>query len=287
MAKRTNKLSKMNNRNQRRNIGENTLEILKQNHYTNELGELVDLTKIQQRAIANTKLYPPALSDELCAKRPTSATKYKTTFHVVKETTLNSVRNLVDLGLSNVVYLNFASAKNPGGGFLGGSQAQEESIARATGLYPCLLSAFEYYDVNRNFASCFYTDHMIYSPNVPIIKNEEGLTLKEPVLASVITAPAVNSGVVRKKEPERANEIELVMKRRMEKVLAIAIENGHKDMVLGAWGCGVFRNDPLDVARWFKETIVEKFTNEFENIVFAIYAREDRFINPFYDHFLT
>lgn len=275
----------MNNRDQRKNIAESTLKILEQNNYLNKYGELVDLTKFQKEAIKNTKLYPPTLSDQILLNRIPSTSRYDTKFHVERDTTLNSVRNLVRKGYSDVVYLNFASAKNPGGGFLGGSQAQEESIARSTGLYPCLLNKFEYYEVNRKTQSCFYTDYMIYSPNVPIIKDEEGQTLVEPILASVITAPAVNTGVVLRQEPHRESEIEIVMKRRIAKVLAIASQNGQKNIVLGAWGCGVFKNDPSKIAKWFKKIISDKFNSDFENIVFAIYAKDDRFITPFYENF--
>lgn len=81
---------------------------------------------------------------------------------------------------------------------------------------------------------------MIYSPNVPILKNEDGNNLEELISSAIITAPAVNAGVVKQREPERISEIEKVMKRRIRKVLAISLENGHTTIVLGAWGCGVF-----------------------------------------------
>ena len=75
------------------------------------------------------------------------------------------------------------------------------------------------------------------------------------------------------------------MKRRIEKVLAIALKHGHQSIVLGAWGCGVFQNDPNDMARYFKEVIEEKFNNQFQKITFAIYARNERFIKPFQEAF--
>ena len=75
------------------------------------------------------------------------------------------------------------------------------------------------------------------------------------------------------------------MKRRIIKVLAIALEHEHRHIVLGAWGCGVFQNDPNDVARWFKEVIEEQFKNEFLEIVFAVYSRNERFIRAFYEEF--
>jgi len=276
-----------NNRSQRKNIAENTLEILTKGTYTTAAGVTIDINTIQKTAINSTKLYTPSATDKLIENRKANTQNSPTLFEVERNTTLNSVRRLINEGEDNVVYLNFASAKNPGGGFLGGSQAQEESIARSTGLHPCLEKEMEYYDINRNTKSCFYTDYMIYSPNVPIIKDEEGELLSIVPLASIITAPAVNTGAVLKQEPQRVNEIELVMKRRIEKVLFIALENNHDTIVLGAWGCGVFKNKPSDVAKYFKEVINAQFKDEFKKIVFAIYAKEDRFISPFKENFMN
>ena len=276
-----------NNRNQRKNIAENTLEILTNGAYTTELGVTIAINTIQENAINGTKLYTPDESDKLIEGRNMNTLNSVTVFEVDRNTTLNSVRRLLETGNNNIVYLNFASAKNPGGGFLGGSQAQEESIARSTGLHPCLEKEMEYYEVNRKTKSCFYTDYMIYSPDVPIIKNEDGELLNKIALASVITAPAVNTGAVIKQEPERVNEIEVVMKRRIEKVLSIALEHNHDTIVLGAWGCGVFKNDPNDISKYFKDVINSKFKNEFKKVVFAIYTREERFFTPFEVDFMN
>lgn len=270
----------------RKAIAEDTLKIIKQGYFLSPEKIKISIQDEQAFAEANTKLYTPAESDQLIANRVSQKMNPKTEIMVISETTLNAVRQLIDLGHENVLCLNFASAKNPGGGFLGGAQAQEESIARATGLYPCLLKADGYYKANRSKKSCIYTDHMIYSPAVPIFKNEEGENLRHLASTSVITAPAVNAGVVIKREPDKIDLIETVMRRRIEKVLTIALEYDHQTIVLGAWGCGVFRNDPNDLARYFREVIDEKFENEFRKIVFAIYSKNERFITPFSKEFL-
>lgn len=275
----------MKNRNERKNIAENTLEIIENRFYINDRKERISMQELLDYAISNSKLYTPSESDDLLNKNE-GEISYETQIKVEEATTLDSVKNLIEEIKEEVVYLNFASAKNPGGGFLGGSQAQEESIARVTGLVPCLNNNFEYYEVNRKTSSGLYTDYMIYSPKVPIFKDEEGNLLDKPTLASVITAPAVNAGAVRKNQPRKVNEIEGVMKRRIEKVLAIAIENNYKNIVLGAWGCGVFRNEPNDVAKWFKEVIKTKFELSFKNIVFAIYSRDKKFVNAFKKEFM-
>lgn len=275
----------MSNRINRVLIAQDTLKILKQGYFTSPSGQKIDIQAAQQAAEAETIVYSPALSNDLLAKRVTQPLVKSTKMEVNGLTTMDATRLLLAEGYDNVLCLNFASAKNAGGGFLTGSQAQEESIARSTSLYNCLLKAPDYYATNRKIKSGMYTDYMIYSPNVPMIKSERGHNLETLQLASVITAPAVNFGVVKQREPHRISEVEVIMKRRIEKVLMIALEHGHRAIVLGAWGCGVFQNDPPDISFWFKEVIERQFKDEFEKIVFAIYARNERFIRPFLEAF--
>ena len=271
----------MENRKNRQEIALNTLEILEQGSYTNKKGEQVSIKEQQTFAEENTTVYSPETSDKLLKHELSPLFTKPAEINVNSKTTLDAVRDIISHGHTDVVCLNFASAKNPGGGFLGGSQAQEESIARATGLYPCLLKALPYYETNRRFKSCFYTDYMIYSPAVPILKDENGSVLETPVQTGIITAPAVNAGVVRKREPEKLDDIGPVMKRRISKVLRIALLHEHTSIVLGAWGCGVFGNDPDEVAQYFNDVIEAEYMYSFRQITFAIYTQNDRFIKPF------
>lgn len=272
-------------RNNRKNIATDTLQSLEKGYYTTPSGNQIHIKEVQEYALQNTLTYTPEMGDRLLQNRIPKPFDSDTRIEVTNETTLNAVRRLIGGGAESVLCLNFASARNPGGGFLGGSQAQEESIARATGLYPCLLQAPDYYSTNRANKSCFYTNYMIYSPSVPILKDEEGNYLEELLTTAIITAPAVNTGVVKRREHRKTAKIEKVMRRRIEKVLAIAAEHGHQTIVLGAWGCGVFQNDPKHIARYFREVIEEKFQQEFSRIVFAIYAKNERFIRPFQEEF--
>ncbi len=275
----------MNNREKRGQIAKETLKILEQGYFFTPNNEKIDIEAIQKAAEANVKAYSPANSDELLQQINIQPLDHPTEIKVTNQTTLDAVRDLISEGDDDVLCLNFASARNPGGGFLGGSQAQEESIARSTGLYNTQMKAFIYYETNRAVKSCIYTDYMIYSPNIPIIKYEDGKNLDRLMTCSVITAPAVNMGVVKHREPKKIPTIEGIMKRRIEKVLAIALSNNHKNLVLGAWGCGVFQNNPNDIAKYFKEVIDNKFPNAFRKIIFAIYAKNPRFIQPFYNEF--
>lgn len=274
----------MNPKNNLRQIAEDTLEILKNGHFTTPSGDVIDIAEQQQFAVENTVVYTPAMSDELIMLHQ-PVEKGTTAIEVTGESSLDAILRLLGEGRKDILCLNFASAKNPGGGFLGGAQAQEESLARSSGLYPCQLGATAYYNANRHEKSCFYTDYMIYSPQVPILRRNDGTTVDQLLTAAFITAPAVNTGVVKHREPHRIHEIEAVIKRRMEKVLAIAMAHGHKTIVLGAWGCGVFQNNPDEIAKHFKEVIDARFKHDFEKIVFAVYSRHERFIQPFVEMF--
>lgn len=271
-------------RSKRREIAKDTLKILEAGFYKTEGGKHVSIAAQQKAAEKNTRLYKPEELLDLIQIDLGSPHDTPTVFEVNPLTTLNAVRKEYPAD-QNVVCLNFASARNPGGGFLNGSQAQEESVARATGLYPCLLKGQGYYVANRAIETCLYTDHMIYAPEVPVLKDEEGDLLNEVVHCSVLTAPAVNTGVVLHNEPDNIPQIEPMMSRRIAMVLAVCAQQKHETLVLGAWGCGVFRNDPQIIARMFHEHLNGSFKNQFKRVVFSIYARDDRFIKPFQELF--
>lgn len=183
--------------------------------------------------------------------------------------TVDAIGRLAAEGKKNIGVLNFASAKNPGGGFLNGAMAQEESLAASSTLYRTLTANEEYYQVNRANRSMMYTDYGIYSPEVTFFRDGRFRLVEKPVKASVLTMPAVNMGQVIQKG-EDLQEAKKVMRHRMRLVLAVFAEQGAKNLVLGAYGCGVFRNDPLQVAAWWKEILEEGFSQYFESIYYAV-----------------
>src|SRR5262245_42769281 len=125
----------MTTRATRARIAQETLAILRAGDYTSTAGTPVDLRVALESARTRSVLYRPADFDDVCATRERLLAQHvkhgPATFEVVNETTLHAARRLLDAGTNRVLALNFASAKNPGGGFLNGSQAQEESLARA------------------------------------------------------------------------------------------------------------------------------------------------------------
>jgi uncharacterized protein (TIGR02452 family) len=267
-----------------------TLRILEEGGYTSPAGRRVSVAGELAAARSGSVLYTPQklgrLVTEAAGRLGEPVGGLSTTFEVVNETTLHAARRLRGEGSgARVLALNFASARNPGGGFLNGSEAQEESLARASGLYACIAPLQAMYEANRRCPSCLYTDHLIYSPDVPVFRDDQDALLEESCPVSFVTAPAVNAGVVRSRERDNAPRIEPVMLSRIEKVLAVAAHHGHDALVLGAWGCGVFRNDPEEVARWFAQHLTGAglFAAAFRRVVFAVLDRtaDGSTIRPF------
>jgi uncharacterized protein (TIGR02452 family) len=255
-------------RNRAREIASNTLAILDAGEYQTESGRRVSIRDQLQRAIAGTEAFPPRV--RIPSKGPGDNT---TRISVDNKTTIEAVLTLAAEGYPPLA-LNFASAKNPGGGFLNGARAQEESLARSTGLYPCIVGQ-PMYDHNRSLSDCMYSHYMIYSPAVPVIRDDFGNLLEEPVYSAFITAPAVNAGVVLQRDPSRGEEIRVTMAERITRVLALAAMKGHEALVLGAWGCGVFRNDPQEIAGLFRDALVGPFRGVFSRVSFAVVSRSD------------
>jgi uncharacterized protein (TIGR02452 family) len=272
------------NRDSLSGIARETVRICEAGQYQTATGKSVAVADDVRRAVKGTVLYSTSNLPPL----PSQTSAVDTKIEVANETTFRGLAKLATRG-GHIACLNFASAKNPGGGFLGGAQAQEEALARASALYECLLAAPEYYERNRGNRSAVYLDLIIYSPQVPFFRKDAGDLLEKPVLASVITAPAPNRGAVVQNEPGNLPLVEAALRRRAEMVLHIAQAHGVERLVLGAWGCGVFRNDPAKVASIFANLIKApgRFAGVFRDVLFSVYDRSEpplalrAFVNAF------
>ncbi|MFE4628955.1 TIGR02452 family protein [Streptomyces mirabilis] len=260
-----------------RALAQQTREIVAAGGYRASGGRAVSIAAAVEAAEAGTRVYGPGPVGAPAAG-PASAPRESTLFEVTGESSLEAARRLVgkDAGRSAdpVAVLNFASARNPGGGFLNGAQAQEEALCRASALYSCLLRAREFYDHHRAHRDPFYTDRVIHSPAVPVFRDDRGGLLGEPYTVGFLTAAAPNAGVVLRTVPERAPELGPALAVRAERVLETAAAHGYRRLVLGAWGCGVFRNDPAQVAGAFHDLLVEgRFEGAFDHVVFGVLDR--------------
>lgn len=262
-------------------MAKDTLDILAKKYYINEHNEKISIENEMEICTKETILFSSKELSEMTEKE-LPETNFETQFEVWKCSSLKAILQLTEEeNQEKLMCLNFASAKNPGGGFINGAEAQEESLARTSGLHDSLLQGWEYYDTHRAMESCFYTDMMIYSPRVPVFRKDKGELLPKPVLCNFITSPAVNAGVVKRQEPEREGEIFGAMDIRTDKMLALALSQGNETLILGAWGCGVFRNDPKEIAELFKKYLHGKYKNKFKRVVFAILSKKEEMIQPF------
>lgn len=250
------------NRDQRLAVAQESVQIMQRGSYTLPNGAEVSIADELSAACFGTQLFRPR--DLLESATGT----HHTVWSAINETTLRAAHRL-HRAHGRVLALNFASAKNPGGGFLSGSSAQEESLARASGLYAC-INGSPYYEFHRKQRSPLYSDHMIYSPDVPVFRDDEGNLLQEPWLCSFVTSPAVNRGVLMQQAPELADQVLPVMRERVRRVLSIASTKGYQALVLGAWGCGVFKNEPEEIAQLFDEALRGPFQGRFAQVCFAV-----------------
>jgi uncharacterized protein (TIGR02452 family) len=256
-------------------IAQGTIAALEHGVYVAPDGGAIDLTAILGVCLSGTHSYDPEDLARLRQQRLAQTNiQQTTTFAVVNETTLQGSWQLsATHRYQRIGVLNFASAKNPGGGFLRGARAQEESLARSSALYFSLRQCPQHYAFHRSQDTCLYSDHMIYSPTCPVFRDDAGLWLAQPYVVDIITSPAPNAGAVLRNEPENLQRLEPVLTERAGKILALAAAHQCDALVLGAWGCGVFQNDPSVVARIFYEYLCPQgqYSHCFRHVLFSVY----------------
>jgi len=170
-----------------------------------------------------------------------------------------------------VCALNFANFFTPGGGVTYGSTAQEECLCRTSSLLCNLITkeSFEnFYVPHKDFSNDLANDDIIYSPDVVVVKADNYDLLETPKIVNVITCAAPD---IRKIELEKQELYEMHYKRGMQ-ILKVAAANGNEHVVLGAFGCGVFANDPEVVAEAYHDLIDGYFRHAFKTIEFAVYC---------------
>lgn len=168
--------------------------------------------------------------------------------------------------------LNFASYRHPGGGFLNGSMAQEESLCHASLLFPVLHSPrirHAFYDTHeKKLNHALYASDLLYTPGISFWQNSER------AVASVITCAASNKRAAMSDWAVKEEACRKAMENRIDAVLHAAYEKGDEVLILGAFGCGVFGNDATEVAEIFREMLSGKYKGAFRKAVFAVLDKE-------------
>ncbi|MBC7809311.1 MAG: TIGR02452 family protein [Akkermansiaceae bacterium] len=260
-----------------RELGRVAIEILERGEYFAG-NRQVSIADSVLNSVAQTVSIPPGGP---LPEPPGGENAATLTVSCANETSLSAAKRLLDAGTHPLV-LNFANAIEPGGGFLSGSVAQEEYLARSSGLYATIKDD-PMYRFHRDMGadSFLASEWAILSPGVPVFRGDIGWLLAEPWLCAMLTCAAP---VARKVGLERATA---VMQTRIDRVLSIARAYGYRSLVLGAWGCGAFHNDPAAIAGFFREALTGKFLGGFDEAVFAVtdWSPDRRYLGPFRDTF--
>jgi uncharacterized protein (TIGR02452 family) len=252
-------------------LAEETVAWCQSGVYMTRDGKHVDIRQLLSQAVTAKRSIPPE------ADLPTRqrASYDEMTIQVANETTTAAARRLQGT-CRHVLALNFANGVNPGGGFLFGARAQEETLCRMSALYPTLVNdpMYEYHRARPDKASSAWA---ILSHDVPILRDESGEQLERPWLLSFITCAAP---VATDLPPDQARAL---LAERIHRVIAIAQAYRYDGLVLGAWGCGAFGNDPATTADDFRAALTGPFAGAFREVAFAItdWSGNRRFLRPF------
>lgn len=252
--------------------------LIGQGSYRHPESGMVPIAASVEQAVRGTLCYGPQDLGRLLADLPSLEasrrvpTEVRT--EVSAEKSLQAAQRLSgEEGHRTIGVLNFASATKPGGGYLTGAVAQEEDLCRGSALYRCLVQASDYYAAHRADDDPFYSHRVIYSPAVPVFRDDASRLMAVPFPVTFLTCPAPNVRRIARDVPARLAQVPVVLNTRAAMILAVAVRHHVDDLVLGAWGCGVFRNEPGEVAAAFKASLAPggRFDGHFNRVVFAVY----------------
>ena len=252
-------------------LGLSAVHATSEGSYRTVDGRTADLRALIEAARARRQSLPPDAALPPAGRRSARETRVQ----VTNETTMRAGRRLTDAG-GRPLALNFANGVNPGGGFLHGALAQEEVLCRSSALF-ATLDDDPMYEAHRRQGDQASSDWTILSPDVPFFRTDDGTALDAPWPFSVLTCAAPVATSVGQ---PRAGDL---LCGRIHRVLAVSEAHGYDSLVLGAWGCGAFGNDPARTARDFRDALEGPYRDAFRDVVFAIadWSPERRFLGPF------
>ncbi|HOB26413.1 MAG TPA: TIGR02452 family protein [Bacilli bacterium] len=220
-----------------------------------------NLVNVFQDTLENSKNLRDSITSKhtFDERNPPRLTMFKDIVNIINTDSVSAVVEYSKLGKTCV--LNMASYKRPGGGVYNGARAQEECLFRCSNLIHVVPNSF--YPLEEN-ESLYTKDAIFFKDN-----NYEYM---EPITCDVVTISAINLNENAKYDPvQNIKDYRNVTKNKIRLMVSLAAQNGVKNLILGAWGCGVFKNDPKTMAQYFSEVLIgEGYSVDFDNIVFAI-----------------
>ena len=255
-------------------VAQDTLRVLQAGGYAAPSGRAVRLDRDTLRSANDTWLAAPD-SPELHRAPPRPRRPLQIT--VSGESSGEAVHRVWP-ALRHVAVLNFANAITPGGGFLQGARAQEEQLCRMSTLYPSLTSdrapARAFYGQQAAARDARALDLVRVTPGVVFFRDDAFQLLDNAARATVLTCAAPDLGSLRAQMAagqvpgDALASVPAILARRARLIVQAAAAIGVDDLVLGAWGCGAFRNDPHVVARAFRDALAD--FPFFASVTFAI-----------------
>lgn len=224
-----------------------------------------------KNAVESSKIYTPSMCNIISKTNNTSDNSVSGKLPIIQlvDTDTVSALYLIKDFYPGIGLLNFASFKRPGGLYISGSTQQEESLCHESILYEVLkrfdstFYAYNRLDLAKGKINNLYLNYGIYSPNI-IFNRDSNIAV-----SAVITVAAPNARHIPTSRKITKAENSSALKSRIKFVLDIAETEHLQTLILGAYGCGVFRQDPIEVASIFKFYLTSGKYN-FTNIIFAI-----------------
>lgn len=223
----------------------------------------------------------PGLEDEIVRRNELG----NNNISIIEDTSFNVARTLKKKynGKKRVAVLNFANPIKPGGGVVNGATAQEESLCRCSTLYPVLKgctgkgSFYEYHNFYYNYRKLIKSNEVdmtaiLYTPDIYVFNDDSYNRLNEYEKIDVITCAAPDLRRV------TCDEVRLteIFDRKIQGILEMAMLKEVQVLVLGAFGCGAFKNPPTLVADSFYRILHSEFKEGlcyrdcFNEVAFAI-----------------
>ena len=269
-------------------IAYDTQDIFKNGKYLCN-SRLIVLDHSLTRCIKGTKLYEKEnvqfVSEAEQKIKIRKASKANIEF--TKELVMKVCNRLSTINAS-VMLLNFSNGLCPCGDYLSGGGRREEMISRVSALpnsqSECMQAFYRKHLFDKN---PYYSDALIYSPLVPVIKETEGQLLPDPYCVNMITSVAVDVPLTKKMNCFNPKKIYKTMYYRIKKILALAANKGDDTLLLGAFGCDEFQNDFYQIGEIFGRILIqENYQSLFRHIVFALHipkSQYESFVAGFYE----
>jgi uncharacterized protein (TIGR02452 family) len=232
-------------------LARENITIFASRSYTSASGSRVHLNAAIEHCLQTQKNLGPKTSYELQRPRGPHAISIEVT---QETTTPASYRLAVGLELPTAA-LDFANCLRVGGGFLNGAVAQEEAVCRSSVLYTLLSEQPEMYVESRKHKNGYlFRDYLVLSPDVPVIRDDQYDIFDSWFPVSFITAAAPDL----RHRAIAPHRVRTAIDSRIRKIVRCAVQHGAQAIILGAFGCGTFRNGPTDVAQVFGKVLVDE-----------------------------